>query len=1434
MDHINKFNKGINSDVNPLDQPEGTYVDALNVEIINDELQGSLSISNSQGNLLQTSIPYTADIFKLSIVANIFPNTGSTITITIDGTPITSATSFIPIATSRPIDLYKFIINDINLGPLVVSKYFQLYYNELYVVFVPSIQMLTTFSVTVSDSTILYGGGTPYVPAQTVQYIIGYCIIRDDIYVFTTPCTNTDPKGNPGAGIGWGFIWKLTYDNTNFLPAFSAMEMIYAGNLDFTTYYNIPQTGVIGRWENSLTQRIYWTDNYNKLRTLNVGDKGAFALDVSLLNVVPATSFDIPLLKNMSEAPGTTSVHPAVWQLAYRYKKTGGALTAYSALSNLVNIVPRGEDHAHMQGSPDWKYYRGASSGITLTKRVVWNLINVDGKYDYIEPVLLIRNTNVAIPTVFVLPDQAITQSSVDISVDGDIISKASTITVDEFLINSTGFTHCKTIGSKDNRLVAGNLRNEISDIDFDARAFRAYDSGATSIYLTEGGIPASAISLSSAIATPVTSDSVNDYNGTHPCYYKPGTSVLGGVGANVSYEFTSVAIPCDKFTDITDFTASPYLRTDPDNSTSLSENIGVNSINQFGFDVNQTYNFGFPSKIDAGMKFTPYASLFTGYQPGEIYRIGLQLYDKQGYKYFVKWIGDIKMPEYGDPIPANNCIYSDGSLTGHSSLKKIFTNGDWANLAYTTQLGVKFNINIPTSLSSSISGYSIVRVKREDADKTVIAEGIISDSFVDTSGGHSGSSFVVNQEAALPYSGYSIAGTPYYGDLKKLNFLTPNVLNAGLAQPTAGMKLRYRSYLSKVNTVTGICPPGGCSDNYNMWKMYDETLITAVEKTIVNTQFLGGASVFPISGYIITNTDASANGLGNASYFIEVDSAISDLGINANKYLATIHNQLLKQYGGADYVSRSLNEYILCSHYRPIKTSGLNISDTFIAFGGDTINDVMDEQRLSKNWTGHPGSKLSTTFFYPACSTVNSRLRSGDSMNYSLVDDGGTWTGRDSYDYNSVYSSENDIVKCFPKPLDFKVTEDFDNRFQISEIKINGELTDSWSIFKADNYWDVEGIYGPINSMLPVKDKMYFWQDRAFGVIQINPRAVVTDNNATTNNASQLQLGTGLPLQRHDYISVTSGTKHQGSTIASYGKLYWYDSNTFKLWRFAIDEGVSPLTDVKGYYSLMRKELSDGLLQSTDKPTYTSGRDGINGVVATYDNKRNRVIYTFHNGVHGGGHTINQKQLTFAVNEITDTITGRYSFNPTIYINDGKFIFSTDNSQAGGVNLRDLYIHNIGDYNVFYGLMYDSYIKFISNPEPVITKVFDNIIYDNQATRYVASTDSYQNMNDINWTSFRITNDYQNTDKRDLILNNNIKRKERSWKLAIPRNRVVYTTNNSPNIYTDLSSTEKMFGDRIRDKYAQIELWFTNGFNTDNYQLKLNNIITQFRGSSR
>jgi len=1217
---ISTFTAGMNSDLSPTYQQKNSYVDALNIELLNTESQGSVAISNSKGNKLLFTLPTVSEIYKLTILG-----AGQT-TITING--IVSATQFVATSTSTIADLYTFINSDVNFDLTGVN----IYYNDVKLIVVSTGQALT---ISVTDPLVIGGTTSVYIPSQSGVQPIGYGVINDDIYIFSTNCTDIDPQLNGG---GYGQIWKLAYDNINFDNSFSTIDLIYSADLDFTTYYHIPQTGVVTRYENSTIQRVYWTDNYNRVRNINLKDPQSFTLDVSLLDLVSSVDFNVPILTEIQNG-GVKTIKVGTYQLAYRLKNTTGATTAFSPLSNMVYVTGGDEAGSTLSNTATaFSDYRGNPFGDTIAKTISWNISDVDLDYDRIEAVILIRQEFNDNPEIYSFFEDSISgRSSIDVTFDGDIFdsNEVYPLSLNEFIALSGYFTHAKTLATKDNCLIAGNLRTASLDLDYDARAYR-FDS--SSVFdLIEDGTQNQYTSADYANIDEE-SDAINPDQDIFK--YKADGITIGGEGANISYEFINIAIESDTGDGGTTSASlsigaqqlSPFRKTTNDTPPFSNEiNLNIYSSDNNNVDVLQEYSLSIPVQTFEDMKFPQYNSNYWGYQENEIYRMGIQFYDKAKNPYFVKWIGDIKFPTIGDPILPNNSTFIDGVPTGQPTFVKSFialrTGKPYA--AYVTQLGIKINVSIPSDISEQVSGYSIVRVKREENDKSVIAEGIITNV---------GDTTVANTYY-IPDPGVTHFLTTYVNAEPAVCFFnTPNHLISGVTEPRIGDFLNVRRAFSIANAAT-TTQLGGSGDPYYIYKLYNEVAITDLPNQLTQVLSLGiGQDSTALNSYSVNNNDDQGHSDGNQCYFFTLTNALTNYNNTTYKLYVTIDRTLVNQYGGNTFADRANNEYILCSHFRGIKNSITTINDSPNVFGGDTQNYHIDMQRMIKKWDGGTAPLESTTFYFPAGCVGQVGMRYGTFVNKNLnLDDGTQASGTETYDYNRVYSCENDIIKFYPKPDPFIENTEFNNRFRISEIKINGELSDSWRVFKENNYWDVEGVYGPINSSLIMSDKLYFWQNRAFGIMQVNPRAIIQDINSTS-----LQVGTGLPLQRHDYISTTVGTRHQSSTIGSDRKLYWYDTNTKKIYTFS-SEGVTPFSDLKGLFSYLSTNL-DGQIQNIDKPIYESSSIGINGIAATYDFKKHKAIFTFNSGKDLGRNELEQKSFTVAINELNDTFISFYS----------------------------------------------------------------------------------------------------------------------------------------------------------------------------------------------
>ena len=129
----------------------------------------------------------------------------------------------------------------------------------------------------------------------------------------------------------------------------------------------------------------------------------------------------------------------------------------------------------------------------------------------------------------------------------------------------------------------------------------------------------------------------------------------------------------------------------------------------------------------------SPYKySLYGSYARGEVYRFGIVFYNNKGQASFVNWIGDIKIPfNYstgaGQPLgtfAVSQWVPSFTSTFYFLPMDSLGNNATYGIDGQTilNQIGIEFDVNLsglPPEVTNEITGYSIVRVDREDKDKS-------------------------------------------------------------------------------------------------------------------------------------------------------------------------------------------------------------------------------------------------------------------------------------------------------------------------------------------------------------------------------------------------------------------------------------------------------------------------------------------------------------------------------------------------------------------------------------------------------------------------------------------------------------------------------------------------------------------------------------------
>jgi len=912
----------------------------------------------------------------------------------------------------------------------------------------------------------------------------------------------------------------------------------------------------------------------------------------------------------------------------------------------------------------------GSDIDVDANKSVSLKILSPDSRYNRIRVFSLFYKELYSNPEISTVFEGDNTGSDVSI-VDTGIHTGG--ITYEEFLVfNNTTYTP-NSIESKNNILFAANVKESTFQSDaidnWDSRAYTFPESSSSTDVLVDGSyLSLSDTNWDNRTVFPLDADATvrnvsrlstsNIYNkdlSTHSLYrrFQINSTTEGGSGPNIYYEFVNA-----------------YDNIDSSGTTK-------------GYDIN-------PSKQDV-----------KGLQPNEVYRFGIVFYNNKGQSSFVKWIQDIRIS------PSNESAYKPTStIRGQNR-------------------GVRFTLkNGPWEADDSIVGWQIVRVKRNFEDREVVYNGYSipalpahSENFCRP--------LIKSDDTASPSTYYHIGipldENEFYdwggsSDIPELHeFISPDYLfnNSSIPENCKVQINRFCDYDSEVNTSTSqqnaylnakgynleLWPEGVTSRSLLDFKKLGISYYDSGEEYNI-----GGSSStsrfrnFSKTATLVTQPNDGYNlGVGGTKIVLRYDfysNFIPSTWSLSNKRLINV--DIVKdventRYGGITYSSRQNNTYI---PYGNINRYDVLTDATYSEkFNGDTYIKMftylrnMYQEDYPKDWQEDDGTQEVISF--PVYTSINLDYRRDDINKYifkgdeiELDSDGQAQTMLvqetvqkgieiqpeyydekigDLYIYNSVYSKQNEAKKFFPKPLDFEDNPTVDSKIIASEKKFSGESIDSWSIFKANNFIEVESDYGSITKLKRFKDQLYCFQPNAISLIAVNDRSLISDDSGL-----QLSLGTGGVLERYDYLSTSTGLQRSSALAESREALYYIDEYS-KEFRILAGPNSQDLSRIKGFYSKLNE-----LLPSTK-------------ITTGFDSKFNEIYLNFDNE-------------TWIYNEIIQSVIGKFDVNSNNYFNlEGNLYSIKDDT---------LRLHNDSGSK----LGNKSYITLLINPNSNIINSFDNL----------------------------------------------------------------------------------------------------------------------------
>jgi hypothetical protein len=931
---------------------------------------------------------------------------------------------------------------------------------------------------------------------------------------------------------------------------------------------------------------------------------------------------------------------------------------------------------------------------------------------------------------------------------------------------------------------------------------------------------------------------------------YKSDGVTLGGTGVNISYEFVTREMQSRLGGTGGLVTGSPYIRPNLDfNGQYISE-----------FADTYAYAGGADAAIDT-MKSPYLDTLFTGYARGEVYRFGIVFYDRYGYPSYTYWIGDIKFPFAFDTgfSPSNNFTSpTDGIIGGNTVLTRqlgirFSLNTDSPQFqAFKDQISGWSYVRVRRDLANSTRlGTGFIQPTWIIQNSLRPSESPSAYALMPFDWGTLQRRWQFNNDV-LP-----IDGSDYYRTrLQFQAFYSPNFFSrkAGLfingdyirmigrTNINTSLDFDTQIYTQKILTPdsgnTFLFYIAGSDFNYNYADVGVKPFtynaeVTSADYTasnnkydILNRTYVTYSTNDNYTPFGTGGLDFDFINMANANFseaddleFKEWGSALELLNIadgatglpdttdiydrlKTPLYLASYERYLTVQYGGNLRSDRYANEYILTNHFMPYSKTVTGVVSNGV-YGGDTWVNYYDIQRTNPNFAEGSGFAVGpepdedtkatgVAVFFPCESSFNAELNIN--FQHASVRSTANSIFPSSYLYNDALSQENTTNIFISKAFNQTNVKYEPHTIYGTEPKLDNERLDSWRKFLINNSLTVNGNYGEINRIIQFKDKLFYYQNDAFGVASVDERVLANEGDST-----QTQLGTGTLLQRFDYISTETGSKHSFAVRSTGASIYHYDAFINKLFRYAMSKdgaGVSPLTDIKGLSGFFRTAFVDTNLKSEDKILRT-GADGRVGITSGYNSEYNTIYFTFFCKTIDN----NTVKYTISYNELLDSFESFYDFYPSMYLNMRKRFLS-----ASPLNTSEVFIHNIGKRNTFYNEHKISSVTFRVNENSDLVKTFDNFIINTEVI-----LDNIQLAETI--TKLGIVNDYQIVKLEDV----NFTQKIRSWRLAIPRDE----TNPNLNIKP-----------RIADKY--IDVTFTHDPSNLDKTFRLHDVITEYSMRSK
>lgn len=365
----------------------------------------------------------------------------------------------------------------------------------------------------------------------------------------------------------------------------------------------------------------------------------------------------------------------------------------------------------------------------------------------------------------------------------------------------------------------------------------------------------------------------------------------------------------------------------------------------------------------------------------------------------------------------------------------------------------------------------------------------------------------------------------------------------------------------------------------------------------------------------------------------------------------------------------------------------------------------------------------------------------------------------------NDVYSQPNNFFNyrtINPNKLNL---DNFHNSITWTKTKTAGELVDTWTNITLASTLDLDGDKGTVRALKRFNNNILAFQDRGISQILYNENMQISSTDGVP-----IEIANSGKVNGKRYISDRIGCTNKWSMCETSNGIYFIDDITKGI--FLFNGQLDNLSDRLGFHSWINR--------ASDSIDIWNPVD-FDGFVTYYDKVNGDVFFI-------------SKDECLAFSEPLGQFSSFYSYEKMPYFTNLEDRGIAFNVEGTGTLYRP-WLHNEGDYNMFFGVYQPFYTTVIANPDMPVDKIFNNLEFRSD------SWDKSDNLLNTTFDTLTVWNEYQQgTSTLNNILGrpSDLKKKFRIWRANIPRASAIGSTKKgrdrmrNPWLYIKLSMEEE------------------------------------------